>query len=857
MNMRGAGRLTPLDLGVCMAWALVLVAGWSTGAHAQDVEKLGRQYGTTPPAGYFEQIAQDPGAFQFQVEGQMRLEQLQMAAARRFSGHVLLRMDGAARSIGPRSQPLVGTFRFPVILGTFSDTSTPLVFGPSEAQQAFFDGPNSLGQTLPEFFAEMSRGLLQLEGQTTPWMASGLTASQVTLGNSGLVSSRTSGVGAYIEALVQALDAQGMDWSPYDQTGDGYVDLLAVIHPTRGGECGGDGSSGRIWSHRWNIASATSQRLSNGIPTQTPGPGPGGVIHIMDYTIQPLLSCLSTETHPRINEIGVFAHELGHGFGLPDLYGTGSSRHTGVGGWDLMATGAWGCQPGTPASPCPMGAWSRAMLGWADVVDLSPDTDYGTLTLPPSLSTGRIFRVPAQDGSGSYLLLENRQATGLDAGVFEPGLLIWQVDAPLVASRWPSNTVNSLSNRMGVRIRTASGRRNLELAGGDAGGGSHGTPGDIHPGCIKESSAQYFDPSIPCAVQTAFHMATPSQAVGPFGVPLVVTIQEIAPSGSDMTFRISTRWTRLALEAQEGDVSVPGASFQVNGETFPSGGAPFLGAPFQSVSVSAPSGGEIAPGIRLGFQGWQDGGDERTRPVLLGTADTLMVANLGGREVRLEWEPEVIGDVPFEATLVPPGSLIADPPPVEGGWVVADQPVTLEARARPGFRFVDWVGALAGASNPVIRSFEEPAQLGARFEVSFAFLPANESREVPGAAPFEWLLPVTEATPPIVWQVVEGELPSGVTLDATAGVLGGIPVSVGVYPLKLEAIDATGLSAQTDRELRIALPALTETELVGFWLGTGPAPLGPVRTLLDELGNGNGFYDLGDLRAYLLKREGH
>ena len=72
----------------------------------------------------------------------------------------------------------------------------------------------------------------------------------------------------------------------------------------------------------------------------------GGNILVDDYTVQPVLDCDSSE----INEIGVLAHEIGHAFGLPDLYGTGSD-HGGVGRWGLMGSGAWGCD-GTICKIC-------------------------------------------------------------------------------------------------------------------------------------------------------------------------------------------------------------------------------------------------------------------------------------------------------------------------------------------------------------------------------------------------------------------------------------------------------------------------------------------------------------------------
>ena len=62
-------------------------------------------------------------------------------------------------------------------------------------------------------------------------------------------------------------------------------------------------------------------------------------------------------------DIGVFCHEFGHAFGLPDLYDTDGGS-AGVGHWCLMGSGNWN----TPTNPAHMSAWSKSELGWANVV---------------------------------------------------------------------------------------------------------------------------------------------------------------------------------------------------------------------------------------------------------------------------------------------------------------------------------------------------------------------------------------------------------------------------------------------------------------------------------------------------------
>lgn len=847
-----ASRSAASRVVVAMAMMLAILAALPPAAAGQDVEHLGRLLGTTPPPAYFQEIRENPTAFQFGMEGQPRLEALQEAASRRFSAQVLLRME-VARSLGPRSEPLVGTFRVPLVLGLYADTPGGAApFDRDRVQREFFTGPNSVGSTIPEFYTEMSRGLLQLEGATSAWMGTSLTASQVTLGVSGLRSSATEGVGAWIEAIVQALDAEGMDWTPFDQTGDGYVDVLAVMHPDFGAECGGAGGPGRVWSHRWTVSSATAGRLPLGIRTQTPGPGPGGFLHINDYTIQPLLGCDGEV----INQIGVFAHEMGHAFGLPDLYGTGASRHTGAGNWDLMATGSFGCQGNVPAFPCQMGAWSKAMLGWVEVEDLPADTDLGTVVLPPVQSSGRVFRVPAADGSPTWLLLENRQRIGSDAGLAEPGLLVWQIDDQVVQSRWVSNAVNADPNRMGVRIRTASGLRNLETLTGFL---NRASPGDPHPGCIKDSLLEYLNPSAPCRANPAFHVATTSRAVGPGGDPLGITLTGIRSLGSpphDMAFELTTRWTRIGLSALEDGVPVAPGPFRVDGVPRDATGGPVLAVPFQRIELEAPAGAEVEDGVRVGFLGWADAPGQ-ARTVTVGFADSTFTARYGGREIRVRWVPELQGPAPGGGPAVP-GDLVAgalttatDGPDL---WLSSGAEIALEARARTGFRFLDWVGDRMGAANPLVVTLQDPLEVGAGFELAYGFVEADPVLTFSAASAVDRAFPVSDANLPVRWERVgEGPLPEGLGLDPESGRLQGEALEAGTFAFDLLARDAVGLEAVTRVRLEISVPAYTVEELTGPWLGTGAGPQGARRQFLDWNGNRSGFYDLGDLRAHLLR----
>jgi len=89
-----------------------------------------------------------------------------------------------------------------------------------------------------------------------------------------------------------------VDFTPYDNDGNGYVDAFIVIHAGAGGEV--TGNSNDIWSHKW---------VFNNGALNADGTKVFGYL-----------------TVPEDCKIGVCAHELGHLlFGWPDLYDTDES----------------------------------------------------------------------------------------------------------------------------------------------------------------------------------------------------------------------------------------------------------------------------------------------------------------------------------------------------------------------------------------------------------------------------------------------------------------------------------------------------------------------------------------------------
>ncbi|WP_376745694.1 immune inhibitor A domain-containing protein [Sinorhizobium psoraleae] len=107
------------------------------------------------------------------------------------------------------------------------------------------------------------------------------------------------------EALRQAdqaidftqFDNDGPDGMPNSGDDDGFVDFVAFVHPSLGGECAMPDNSS-IWSHRWRISNWAGNNSFETNDSSVLGPR----IRVDDYVIMPALACDKTTMIP----IGVF-----------------------------------------------------------------------------------------------------------------------------------------------------------------------------------------------------------------------------------------------------------------------------------------------------------------------------------------------------------------------------------------------------------------------------------------------------------------------------------------------------------------------------------------------------------------------
>ena len=369
-----------------------------------------------------------------------------------------------------------GTAFLPVVLVDFNDNHAEAALHPPSAyQDMLFDVgyPHGAG-SMRDFYLDQSGGLFDVDGAVSDsWHRMPLAYSAYVGSSYGYQVTQPNDW-TLVRDAAEAADAD-MDFCDGDTDGDGYVDVLFVVHAGAGAEEGGDEDS--IWSVRWSLPPALEYETDDTCANDEK-------VKIKDFTIEPeefLDDAYSAPGAPeRLIAIGVFAHEFGHALGLPDLYDVDGSSPGGVGEWDLMAAGAWGVG-GRPWRPTPFSAWSKTELGWAIPQNVGANLDDEVIASVDEPHVGAftgIYRL-AKDGSSAaeeYFLVENRTPVGWAADFPIEGLAVWHVDE---TQRRTDNTDNADDDHRLLDLLQAD---SLDELGETGAGWAAADSGDLFPG---------------------------------------------------------------------------------------------------------------------------------------------------------------------------------------------------------------------------------------------------------------------------------------------------------------------------------------------------------------------------------------
>lgn len=215
----------------------------------------------------------------------------------------------------------------------------------------------------------------------------------------------------------------------YDWDGDGEADQVFFLYAGLGQASGG--SAGTVWPHESEL-----RYWPCGVLSYSTG-------KINTYACANELQPETQGSSRYISAgIGTICHEFSHCLGFADMYDTTGGGGYGMSVFDVMDQGSYN---GNGFVPCNYTAFERIYAGWVEPIEL---IDPATVKDMKSVSDyGRPFIMYNYKNTNEYFLLENRQNTGWDEGLYgSNGLLIVHVN--YVPSRWANNSVNSSAEKI-------------------------------------------------------------------------------------------------------------------------------------------------------------------------------------------------------------------------------------------------------------------------------------------------------------------------------------------------------------------------------------------------------------------------
>lgn len=233
------------------------------------------------------------------------------------------------------------------------------------------------------------------------------------------------------EMIKEASDAiqDQVNLKDYDWDGDGEADQVFFLYAGLGQASSNNAST--IWPHESELRYWPCGVLSY----------PTGKINT--YACANELQPETQGSSRYISAgIGTICHEFSHCLGFADMYDTSGGGGYGMSVFDVMDQGSYN---GNGFVPCNYTAFERIYAGWVEPIEL---IDQATVKDMKSVSDyGRPFIMYNYKNTNEYFLMENRQNTGWDEGLYgSNGLLITHVN--YVPSRWANNSVNASTQKI-------------------------------------------------------------------------------------------------------------------------------------------------------------------------------------------------------------------------------------------------------------------------------------------------------------------------------------------------------------------------------------------------------------------------
>jgi len=391
--------------------------------------------------------------------------------------------------------PTTGTVKILALLISFSDypgTNAPATFE-SRLFGSGAGGPPY--DSLRNFYQRSSYGQLTITGDVLGWYQAPYVRSTVAETDAGRQN--------LIKEALSYYDAQGHDFSQYDNDGDGSIDYLCVFWT------GPHGDWAEFWWGYYTWFSDATFRLDGK--------------RLTNYSWQwELYNYPSGAFSP-----STIIHETGHALGVPDYYDYDDTvgPRGGVGGLDIMdGSGDHNC-------------FSKFMLDWITPTVVSSGSRTVTLRASGLYPDAVLFMPGAVDGRifDEFFMVQNRARSGNDTGLFtgSDGLVLWHVDSRL--DTWNSDFLydNSYTAHKLLRLQEADGLEEIETWAASADAGDYYKAGMTFGPLTVPNSSRYD------GAATALVMSGITGTVSPMNVtitasdsPPTVAITNLSPGQS-------------------------------------------------------------------------------------------------------------------------------------------------------------------------------------------------------------------------------------------------------------------------------------------------------------------------------------
>ena len=334
-------------------------------------------------------------------------------------------MRGANR-VGDTEVPTIGSPRVPILLVEYKDKKM------SNTKEKLSDHYKTDAKSVYQYFVDQSSG--QYTPQFDIYGIYTLDNDREEYGGNvydEYGNRSDKGLGRMVEqAILKAGDE--IDWSKYDNDGDGEADVCIVVYAGVGEAQASSTVPESIWPCQWYLSSAAYYGYGDIGAMERNG------VYINRFGVFNEVNG-SNDNGTTLDGIGTFCHEFSHCLGLPDFYDTAYGGHYGMGRWSLMCSGCYNGVQISGDTPVGYSAYEKNFMGWLEYTEAVQNTHY-TLPAPNSGNNNVAVRIKALNNN-EYFILENRRKQGWDQCIANGGVLITHFT--YIPERWYYNNPNN------------------------------------------------------------------------------------------------------------------------------------------------------------------------------------------------------------------------------------------------------------------------------------------------------------------------------------------------------------------------------------------------------------------------------